>query len=144
METINLNTDIKALLDARNQSGLKSLLESWLPDELAILCQDLAPDDMLAVFMAIDRERAFQTFENLDVADQRPLVDILPNRLLALILNDMSADNRTALLEQLESEQLNKLLKLLTQKERAVALSLLGYPENSIGRLMTPEYFTIG
>ncbi|MFN9595649.1 MAG: magnesium transporter [Bacteroidota bacterium] len=144
METNNQKTDIKALLDSRNQSGLKSLLESWLPDELAILCQDLTPDDMLAVFMAIDRERAFQTFENLDVADQRPLVDILPNRLLALILNDMSADNRTALLEQLESEQLNKLLKLLTQKERAVALSLLGYPENSIGRLMTPEYFTIG
>jgi len=62
METNNQNTDIKALLDSRNQSGLKSLLESWLPDELAILCQDLTPDDMLAVFMAIDRERAFQTF----------------------------------------------------------------------------------
>ena len=38
---------------------------------------------------------------------------------------------------------LNKLLKLLTKKERTIALSLLGYPENSIGRLMTPEYFTI-
>lgn len=144
METINQHSDIKALLESRNQAGLKSLLESWLPEELSLLCQELTPDDMLTVFMAIDRERAFQTFENLDISDQRALVDILPNRLLALILNDMSADNRTALLEELESEQLNKLLKLLTQKERAVALSLLGYPENSIGRLMTPEYFTIG
>lgn len=144
METTEQFSDIKGLLETRNQSGLKSLLASWLPNELAILCQELQPSDMLSVFMAIDRDRAFQTFENLDVNDQRALVDILPNRLLALILNDMSADNRTALLEELESEQLNKLLKLLTQKERAVALSLLGYPENSIGRLMTPEYFTIG
>ncbi|MFZ9943977.1 MAG: magnesium transporter [Bacteroidia bacterium] len=144
METTDQFSDIKGLLETRNQSGLKSLLDSWLPSELAILCQDVEPSDMLSVFMAIDRERAFQTFENLEVSDQRALVDILPNRLLALILNDMSADNRTALLEQLETEQLNKLLKLLTQKERAVALSLLGYPENSIGRLMTPEYFTIG
>jgi len=110
METINQYSDIKALLESRNQAGLKSLLELWLPEELGMLCQELTPEDMLAVFMAIDRERAFQTFENLDIGDQRALVDILPNRLLALILNDMSADNRTALLEELESEQLNKLL----------------------------------
>jgi magnesium transporter len=54
----------------------------------------------------------------------------------------MSADNRTALLEELNPEQLNKLLKLLTKKERSIAISLLGYPENSIGRLMTPDYMT--
>ena len=143
MEIEALKSNIQGLLETRNMQGLKSLLENWVPEELTLLCEDLSIDDILQVFKAIDRDRAHQVFENLEVSVQKSLVDELPNRLLALILNDMSPDNRTALLEELDSEQLNKLLKLLTHKERLVALSLLGYPENSIGRLMTPEYMTI-
>ena len=138
-----VRSDIAELLEVRDFTGLKALFSDWVPEELAALCRELSPEDRAAVFKAIDRERAFATFENLDVSDQKEILDLLPNRLVALILNDMSADNRTALLEELEAEQLNRLLKLLTQKERGIALSLLGYPENSIGRLMTPEYMTI-
>ena len=143
MEIQSVKSDIQALLETRNMQGLKILLEKWVPEELELLCEELSVEDQLQVFNAIDRERAFLLFENLEVGMQIELVDAFPNRLLALILNDMSADNRTALLEELGSEQLNKLLKLLTQKERGIALSLLGYPENSIGRLMTPEYMTV-
>src|SRR5688500_11242719 len=124
METVTTKSEIQALLESRNFTGLKALLEQWLPEELSLLCQDLSAEDCAVIFNAIDRERAFQTFENLEVNLQKELLNILPNRLVALILNDMSADNRTALLEELESEQLNKLLKLLTQKERKIALSL--------------------
>jgi len=138
-----VKSDIQGLLETRNMQGLKALLDDWVPEELALLCEDLSMDDNLQVFKAIDRDRAVQAFENIDISVQKELVDALPNRLLSLILNDMSADNRTALLEELNSEQLNKLLKLLTHKERLIALSLLGYPENSIGRLMTPEYMTV-
>jgi len=143
MEFETDKTDIQGLLETRNMQGMKILLEAWLPEELALLCENLSDKDQLQVFNAIDRDRAFATFENLEISVQKTLVDILPNRLVSLILNDMSADNRTALLEELNSEQLNKLLKLLTKKERKIALSLLGYPENSIGRLMTPEYMTV-
>jgi len=138
-----VNSDINELLLSRDSTGLKALFTDWVPEELAALCRELSPEERALVFNAIDRDRAFATFENLDVNDQRELLDLMPNRLVALILNDMSADNRTALLEQLEAEQLNRLLKLLTVKERGIALLLLGYPEDSIGRLMTPEYLTI-
>lgn len=143
MELDTNKTDIQGLLETRNLQGLKNLLADWVPEELELLCEDMEVSDQLQVFNAIDRDRAFQLFEKLENGIQKTLVDVLPNRLLALILNDMSADNRTALLEELNPEQLNKLLKLLTHKERIIALSLLGYPEDSIGRLMTPEYMTI-
>ncbi|MBL0343030.1 MAG: magnesium transporter [Bacteroidetes bacterium] len=143
MELENQTSDIQALLETRNSQGLKALLEAWLPEELALLCESLSDEDQIQIFAAIDRDRAFGTFENLDLSDQKSLVDRLPNRLVSLILNDMSADNRTALLEVLDPEQLNVILKLLTKKERKIAISLLGYPENSIGRLMTPEYMTV-
>jgi len=143
MELKEDKSAIITLLGSSGRDQLKEKLESWLPDELAELCQDLSVEDQAVIFSAIDREQAYQTFELIELTAQVALLDILRNRQLQLILNDMSADNRTALLEQLESEQLNKLLKLLTQKERRVALSLLGYPEDSIGRLMTPDYITV-
>jgi magnesium transporter len=135
--------EIKRFLSLKDHDQLEAFLEGWSAQDLAMLIQDLEPADQAMIFSAVDREQAYETFELLDLNDQVVLIGVLRNRQLQLILNDMSADNRTALLEQLETDQLNKLLTLLTQKERRVALSLLGYPEDSIGRLMTPDYVTV-
>src|SRR5437879_9190607 len=59
------------------------------------------------------------------------------------ILNEMSPDDRTALLEELPSAAARQLIRLLTPEERHVAQSLLGYPEGSVGRLMTPDFIAV-
>src|SRR5207237_427116 len=59
------------------------------------------------------------------------------------ILNEMSPDDRTALLEELPSAAARQLIKLLTPEERRVAQALLGYPEDSVGRLMTPDFISV-
>jgi len=61
----------------------------------------------------------------------------------AALLNDMAPDDRTALLDELPAEATRQLLALLTPAERAEAVQLLGYPEGSIGRLMTPHYVRV-
>jgi magnesium transporter len=143
METNTSHNDVRKLIAAGKQQELKDLLTNWTPEELVSLCDEIELEEAVPVFKAIDRERAFLTFENLEVNQQISLLDILPNRLLSLILNDMSADDRTALLEELDPEHLNQLLQILTLREKQIAISLLGYPEDSIGRLMTPDYLTV-
>ncbi|MEP7265021.1 MAG: magnesium transporter [Bacteroidota bacterium] len=143
MELNTSKEEIVELIHRRDKDALKDQLESLLPEELAELSQDLSTEDQVLIFNIIDREQACFTFELLEFDIQESLIDELRPRQVQLILNDMSADNRTALLEQLDEVRLNKLLKLLTQNERRVALSLLGYPEDSIGRLMTPEYIAV-
>src|SRR5204863_243313 len=59
------------------------------------------------------------------------------------ILNEMSPDDRTALLEELPSAAARQLIRLLTPEERHVATALLGYPEDSVGRLMTPDFIQV-
>src|SRR5262249_35996402 len=59
------------------------------------------------------------------------------------ILNDMSPDDRTALLEELPSAAVVQLLQLLSPEEKAVARTLLNYPEHSVGRLMTPDFISV-
>ena len=62
---------------------------------------------------------------------------------VAALLNDMAPDDRTRFLEELPAAVTRQLLALLTPAERAVALTLLGYPEKSVGRRMTPHYVAI-
>jgi magnesium transporter len=135
--------ELNVLLQQGNLAGCKAYLENWLPAELVEIIEEAQNEDRVLIFKAIDRQQASETFESLDLNLQIELLDILPSRQVQLILNDMSPDARTALLEDIDNDLLNKLLKLLTPKERAIALSLLGYPENSIGRLMTPDYIAV-
>jgi magnesium transporter len=136
-------SEIKAFLDARDKKGLKDFLSDYGAEEIADLLNHLDEENLLLVFKAIDRDLAFTAYELLDINFQIALLDLLPNKLVTLIINDMSPDKRTALFQELDNEMLNKHLKLLTLSERSVALHLLGYPENSIGRLMTPDYIAV-
>src|SRR3954471_8656921 len=84
--------------------------------------------------------RAASTFKILDSPTQKSIVSQLPSFKTAELLNELQADDRTGFLEHLPKEVLRDLLKLLDPEERLVTLSLLGYPEDSVGRLMTPDY----
>lgn len=143
MEQEEFTSVIQHALDANDQLGLEQLFEPLHPADIAELIPDASPENRVLIFKVLDRDPAFKTFELLDISTQQELLDQLLPRQLKLIMNDMSADDRTELLENLDTETLNRILTLLTSNERIKALSLLGYPEESIGRLMTPDYVAV-
>ena len=79
-------------------------------------------------------------FKILDLSAQKHIIRELPPFKTAELLNALSPDDRTDFLEELPSNAVRELIKLLEPEERKITLSLLGYPEDSIGRLMTPDY----
>ena len=81
-------------------------------------------------------------FEFLDTAAQQRLLKALGQEEAAAILNDMAADDRTALLEELPADRANQFLALLSPEGdgRPVALAI---PGESIGRVMTPDYVAV-
>ena len=84
--------------------------------------------------------RAASVFKILDLNAQKNIIKILPPNKTASLLNELPPDDRTDFLEELPSNAVRELIKLLDNEERKITLSLLGYPENSVGRLMTPDY----
>ncbi len=89
------------------------------------------------------RELAAEVFEYLPIEDQESTLQALGTEQVAQILNDIAPDDRTALLEELPAAVTQKLLALLSPEQRKIATELLGYPEHSIGRRMTPEYVAV-
>ena len=86
---------------------------------------------------------AADVFEYLDLEAQQELLHGMAHEQVVSILNEMSPDDRTALLEELPGTAARKLIQLLTPEERRVAQALLGYPEGSVGRLMTPDFIAV-
>ncbi|MBK7851172.1 MAG: magnesium transporter [Bacteroidetes bacterium] len=137
----------KELLADRMVTGnlykLKHLTGSIQPEELAELINESAHIDVRKVFQVLEAEKAIKTFENLDFDIQIKLLSTFSVEQLSHTLNQISPDDRTALFEKLPQESLQKYLSLLSDEERKTANQLLQYPEDSIGRLMTPDFVSV-
>ncbi|MCU7549992.1 magnesium transporter [Chitinophagaceae bacterium LB-8] len=98
------------------------------------------PDYESNIIAGMSVHRAASVFKILEFPTQKRIIQTLPASKTAELLNELPADDRTDFLEELPSNVVRELIKLLNPEERKITLSLLGYPENSVGRLMTPDY----
>jgi magnesium transporter len=136
--------EINRDMTARNYFGLHKLLGSLSYADIAEVISRIEDQQERAIlFRLLSREAEAEVFEYLDHDTQEQLIKALGQEEISFILNEMSADDRTTFLEELPANVARQLINLLSPKERAVATDLLGYPENSIGRLMTPDYVAV-
>lgn len=138
-----LKPEITDLIAKRRWNALKEVLADWTAADITDIFEFMPVTEQAILFRILPKETARETFEFLEVEEQIDLMKAMANEEVSDILNDMSPDDRTALLEELPASVTKRLLNLLSSEERAVAKSLLGYPEYSIGRLMTPDYLAI-
>lgn len=115
----------------------------WPPADVAEVIVDLPEDDRVIIFRVLPAALAADVFEYLDVDAQQELLRAMAHEQVIALLNEMSPDDRTALLEEMPSAAARQLIQLLTPEERRVAQALLGYPEGSVGRLMTPDFIAV-
>jgi magnesium transporter len=135
--------EAQALIAERELHVLRDALVDSAPVEIAELLGSLSDEERVLIFRILPREIAADIFSELDVDLQRTILSGLGDRQTARLLDEMAADDRTALLEEIPAEAARQLLALLPKEERDVALTLLGYPEGSVGRLMSPDFLTI-
>ena len=138
-----LQPEVQSLVAARDFTRLRTLFSEWVPADLADVVADLPDEDKVVVFRVIPQALAADVFEYLDPDEQEELLHSMGREQAVAILNEMSPDDRTTLLEELPPETVKGLVASLSPSERAVAQNLLGYPEGSVGRLMTPDFIAI-
>ncbi|NLX23479.1 MAG: magnesium transporter [Phycisphaerae bacterium] len=138
-----IGPDIEEMIANREFIALRKAILSLDPSSVAELMEDLPPQDVGVVFRILPRGLAADIFEYLPLENQEELLRSLGREHVAAVLNEMDPDDRTALLEELPGTVTQRLLALLSPEERRVATQLLGYPEESIGRRMTPDYVAL-
>src|SRR5881409_763333 len=138
-----LEPEIKSMIDARNFGALREVFREWPPADVAEAILDVPEDEQVIIFRVLPHALAADVFEYLDFDAQQKLLRAMAHEQVVGILNEMAPDDRTALLEELPSAAARQLIRLLTPEERRVATALLGYPEGSVGRLMTPDFVAV-
>lgn len=131
---------------SENEIDINALKEKLLkrsPSELAEELQTKSDKELQFIFNILPENLAVETFEYLTFPTQKKILSFLSSEKAAYLLNHISPDDRTAFLEELPSFVVNQLIKLLSPEERRLTLKLLGYPEDSVGRLMTPDYIAV-
>ena len=98
------------------------------------------PDYEIPIISHLSIHRAASVFKILDLSEQKRIIKKLPAFKSAELLNELPADDRVDFFEELPTGAVRELIKTLGPEERKITLKLLGYPENSVGRLMTPDY----
>ena len=131
------------MIDARNFGALREVFREWPPADVAEVILDLPENEQVIIFRILPHALAADVFEYLDFDAQQQLLRAMAHEQVVAILNEMSPDDRTALLEEMPSAAARQLIRLLTPEERRVATALLGYPEESVGRLMTPDFIAV-
>lgn len=136
---IPLKEQFEELMSREDKLEIQEFLNNQNISEVAELVYEF-PDYESQILANMSVHRAASVFKILDLPTQKQIIKELPPFKTAELLNELPADDRTSFLEELPSNVVRELIKLLNPDERKITLSLLGYPEDSIGRLMTPDY----
>lgn len=138
-----LKPEFDELIQARDWNSLREAFTEMDPADVAEVIEDLPAKDSGILFRLLPRDTAALVFEYLPPHQQTEVVSTLGNEDLKNLLNEMAPDDRTRLLEELPAEVTRRALTTLSPPELKVARELLGYPERSAGRYMTPEFLTL-
>lgn len=113
------------------------------PADIAEQLTELNSKDRNIAFYTLPHDKKASVFSFFNPSIQQEIVKSLTDKDLADVLNDLDPDDRTELLENFPDELIKHSINLLNNEERLVALNLIGYNENSIARLMTPNYVQV-
>jgi magnesium transporter len=141
-EEISVQQQYDEILETGDGVALTEFLNNQNISDVADLIYE-DEDQEINIFMHLSMHRATSLFKILEHPTQKRIIKNLPPSKSAELLNEMEADDRTAFFEDLPNEVVRELVKTLKPEERKITLSLLGYPENSVGRLMTPDYIYV-
>jgi magnesium transporter len=142
IEQSTLKEQFLEILQKEDVLQIREFLNDQNISDVAELINEL-PEYEHQIVGNMSVHRAASVFKILDLSTQKNIIQELTPFKTAELLNELPADDRTAFLEELPSEVVKELIKLLDVEERKITLSLLGYPEESVGRLMTPDYIAV-
>jgi len=131
--------EVRDWVTGRMLDKIRSRFGTLSPGEGAEILQELEPDERAVAFRALSKEQAADIFAHLSPAAEESLLQDLSEQETERLLAEMAPDDRTELFEEMPDEVSRRLLQLLSPEDLEEAEQLLGYPEESVGRLMTPD-----
>lgn len=134
-----LPTDLQSALEGHDLRSAQQWLDEHPPHLIADELARMDTVDSVVAFRLIDKDRAITVFEELEPVDQQGILMGLRDRAFYELVEALEPDDRVRMLREAPAKVAQRVLAGLSPDNRRVTAALLGYPEGSVGRYMTPE-----
>lgn len=138
-----LKPELDELIVNKAWVSIKEVLEEIPAVDIAELLEDLKPEIAVVIFRLIKKAKAADVFSHLSSAKGVELLEIFSKQQLSDVMNNLEPDERVALMEELPGHLTQKVLNSMDRENIALVRRLLGYTEESVGRLMTTNYVRV-
>lgn len=133
--------EMKELIDSGRLKEIKGIMQQSHREDIAAIISEFDDvHDKVILYRLLPTSKSLDVFESFEPEVQHEILSELSNVATKRLLNEMAPDERTELLEELPASLVKKFINMLSYEERKTALEILGYPEDSVGRLITPEF----
>ena len=131
------------LIAKKDLIGAKAFLAGMDAEEVVTAMRELGGAEQLVLFRLLDRNRALEVFELLDRTEQSALVRGMEDPEIARLLEGLDTETRLRVFDELPAKVVKRILRELSPEARASVNVFLGYPEDSAGRVMSPDYLAL-
>jgi magnesium transporter len=136
-------TNIKDLIRGRKWASIRELVAQLPAPDVSDMLLELDKQEQVLFFRFLPKELSSEVFAHLDPAAKDSLTASMSDEEVRQLLADLSPDDRTEFLERLPGLMIQRMIILLSKEDLHESMQLLGYPEESVGRLMTPDYVAV-
>lgn len=138
-----LKPELDELIEAKDWIALKDVLNDVPAVDVAELLEELDVKVAVVIFRLLKKEIAADVFTHLSSTKGVELLDVFTAQQLSDVMSNLEPDERVALMEELPGHLTQRIVNSLGPEDREQVQKLLGYPEESVGRLMTPRYVKV-
>lgn len=134
---------ISSLYQNKKYSEIKATLTEINPADIAVLFDEFAEEQQILLFRLLPKEEAAETFVELDNETQEALIRAFSDNELREVLDELYLDDTVDIIEEMPATIVKRIIKNTDSHTRASINTLLKYPEDSAGSIMTPEYVAL-
>jgi len=140
---MELRERILAHIENRDMGDLKAILADAEEMEILQAMHDISPEEQVIAFRLLAKDCALSVFEQLDTDEQQNLLHSFTDEKTVEYVNEMAPDDRVRLLDEMPAGVAKKLLNSLSHEEREATSVLMGYEDETAGRIMTTEFISL-
>ncbi|TQN32373.1 magnesium transporter [Haloactinospora alba] len=133
------SAELTELVETNDLTGIRLWLAEHPPYEIADELERMDSHLAIIPFRLLDKDRELEVFEELDPVHQQEILLGLRDTAFHELLEEMDPDDRARLIGEVPAKVATRALAGLSPSQRKMTAALLGYPEGSVGRYMTPE-----
>ena len=134
---------ITELLEKKDYNGIRKLLNGLNTVDAANLFEECGDSEMTVLFRLLPKSEAADVFAYMQPDRKEKLIGAFTNKELAGVIAELYIDDTVDLIEEMPANVVKRILASADSETRSEINSLLNYPSDSAGSIMTTEYVTL-